>query len=98
MGSNKRWDAKRDANEAEIVRALESAYCSVMKIDDLDLLVGFNGINFILEVKTHDGRVSKGQAELIRSWRGRKPTVVRSVQEAFQAVGLLPSDGGTDAE
>ena len=36
-----RYDAKRDENEPEIVEALEAAGAKVMRLDDIDLLVGF---------------------------------------------------------
>ncbi len=39
MPANRRWDAKRDANEKPIVEALEAAGCGVWKDLPVDLLI-----------------------------------------------------------
>ncbi len=91
MGTNKRYDAKRDANEQKIINALEAAFCSVVKINEKDvpdLLVGKSGQTYLLEVKSERGRLSAGQDEFVRTWRGGPAVVVRTVDEALQAVGL----------
>lgn len=142
----------RDANEAEIVRALEAAGYSVQRLDPgggcPDLLVGgpdqrardelaramaqaadhwdadklahleqLKHLNFLLEVKDptapmHGGaayvhkhhfdaagryaglhsRLRRSQCEWHKAWRGRKPVVVESVEEALAAVGAEVSE------
>ena len=43
---------KRDANEASIVKALESVGATVLRLDEIDLLVGYGGTkNILMEVK-----------------------------------------------
>ena len=58
----RRYAARRDANEGEIVRALEKVGASVLRLHDIDLLVGFRGRNYLLEVK--DGRKSPSNRPL----------------------------------
>jgi hypothetical protein len=91
--------AKRDANEAAIVDALERVGCSVARLNDPgvpDLLVARHGSMWLLEVKMPAG--SKGgtagreltpeQRRWWASWRGPQPHVVRSIEEALTVVGV----------
>lgn len=84
-----RWAARTDANQAEIVKALRNAGRSVVSLHRVgqgvpDLLVGNNGLNFLLEVKSEGGDLSPGQQEFADSWRGEAATV-RSPEEAIEA-------------
>lgn len=84
-----RWAARTDANQAEIVKALRKAGRSVVSLhrvgcDVPDLLVGNNGLNFLLEVKVEGGDLSPGQKEFAELWRGEVVTV-RSASEAIEA-------------
>jgi len=92
--------ARRDANEDEIVRALRAAGASVCLLsmkDVPDLLVGFRGANFLLEVKQEGRRgasiksihaeLSDDQAAWHETWRGLTPVVVRNTAEALAAIG-----------
>ena len=84
---------KRDGNEAEIVKALEEAHCTVYPLDlPADLLVGRMTPEgprcYLLEVKMPGvGRLTKDQREFIKGWRGPY-AVVHSVTEALNAVGI----------
>lgn len=91
--------AKRDANEAAIVTALERVGCSVARLNDPgvpDLLVARHGAMWLLEVKMPAG--SKGgtsgreltdeQRRWWAAWRGPVPVIVRSVEEALAVVGV----------
>ena len=84
-----RWAARTDSNQAEIVKALRKAGRSVVSLHRVgqgmpDLLVGNNGLNFLLEVKSEGGDLSPGQQEFADSWRGEVATV-RSPEEAIEA-------------
>jgi len=90
MAKVRRYAARRDANEGEIVRALEKVGASVLRLHDIDLLVGFRGRNYLLEVK--DGRkapskrpLTPQQVKLRSAWRGHY-RVVTSTEEAIEAV------------
>ena len=87
--------AKIDANQAEIVKALRKIGCTVKSLAAVgegcpDLLVGFNGQNYAIEVK--DGkaipskrRLTEDEERFHREWRGQV-AVVTSVEEAIAVV------------
>lgn len=84
-----RLRTRRDGNEREIIQALEAAACDVVQIDyPCDLLVGRAGTNHLLEVKLADGKLRTSQERFAETWRGAPVWVVRTVDEAFKAVGL----------
>jgi hypothetical protein len=99
MSLNRRA-AQRDKNEPEIVAALRAAGATVLHLsirDVPDLLVGYLGNNFLLEVKQEGRRgasikaihaeLSEDQAKWHEAWRGRTPVVVRTIAEALAAIG-----------
>lgn len=89
--------SKIDANQPEIVQALRDAGCTVQPLHHVgdgcpDLLVGRDGINYLLEVKdlSQPPSASKLNARQRRwhdEWRGAVK-VVRCVEAALEAVGL----------
>ena len=88
-----RWDAKTDANQAEIVQALRDAYCSVLPMHRLgqgapDLAVGRGGKVYFLEVKTDNGKLTSDEQEFMDEWRGHY-AIVRTPEEALKAIGVL---------
>ena len=83
-----RYDARRDENEPEIVEALESVGAKVLRLDDVDLLVGFRGVNYLLEVKTAKGRLNKKQEKFFRGWVGQV-NIVRTVDQALGLIGAI---------
>ena len=84
--------AKIDANQTEIVKALRSVGASVQSLASTgkgcpDLLVGFRGVNWLLEIK--DGQKVKSERKLTddqvvwhQTWRG-KVYIVESVDQAL---------------
>lgn len=100
--------AHRDKAEPAIVDALRKAGATVYPIsgkDIPDLLVGFRGRTFLLEVKSiitnerKDGykrtaktAVSAGQKAFIATWRGGLVRVVHTPEEALYAIGLGVED------
>ena len=84
--------AKVDANQTEIVNALRQVGASVQSLASTgkgcpDLLVGFRGVNWLLEIK--DGRkvrsarkLTKDQVVWHQTWRG-KVYIVESVDQAL---------------
>ena len=90
--------AKRDANEADVVKALKDAGVQVEVIGfPVDLLTWARmfcphckaeiegGKVLPVEVKTMDGRLTKAQIEFIARWPGAVP-VVHGPVEALKAV------------
>lgn len=72
MTTNRQFNSKRDANEADIVKTLENLGCSVVRlVNPLDLLVGYMGVTKLCEVKASEkSTFSKKQKEFIPTWRG----------------------------
>lgn len=91
--SRRRGTPRRtDANQAEIVAALRKVGCSVLDLSAEgggcpDLLVSFGGILHLVEIKTKNGKLNKLQDAWHDAWRGRRPIVVRSVDEALRTIG-----------
>lgn len=99
-----KYARRRDVVEPSIVRALERAGASVQRLDATgapDLLVGFGGETFLLEVKDEHGKHKRGgkrtdsglreTQELWWSrWRGAPPLIVTNASEALRAVMKRP--------
>lgn len=89
--------AKIDANQPEIVRELSARGASVQSLSGVgagvpDLLVGYRGVTYLLEVK--DGAKPPSARELTLEqidwhveWRGGPCVVVNSADEALAAIG-----------
>ena len=87
--------AKADANQPEIVAALRAVGASVLHIHMVpkcaDIVVGYRGLNYILEIK--DGakppsarKLTEGEQEFQDGWRGSVHTVI-NIGEALAAIG-----------
>ena len=89
---------KRDENELGIVCALLYVGASVYTLDKpVDLLVGFNGIDFQMEVKNGAQppswqRKTDDQVAHIAAWRGREVIVVTTIHEALKAIGISKAE------
>lgn len=77
--------AKRDANERAIIDALIGAGATVQQLSAKgvpDLLVGYCGVNFLLEIKMLKGKLTKDESEWHERWEGQV-FVVDSVEKAL---------------
>lgn len=88
--------AKIDANQPEIVLALRAVGASVECMQAAgsgfpDLVVGYRGVNYLLEIKTAKGKLTKDQKTWHPLWRGQVE-IVRSVDEALLAIGAIGED------
>ena len=84
-------NGRRDANEPEIISALESGGCTVQKLDGAgvpDLLIGFRHRNHIAEVKTETGKLNETQKEWNRRWQGDPPHLLRSVDDVERCLKM----------
>ena len=90
-----RFNNARDANEPSIVSGLRRIGATVEKLDKpVDLLVGFRGVNYLLEVKGELGpkggstgrNLTPDQETFFATWRGQR-CVVRNISDALQAIG-----------
>lgn len=87
-----RRKARVDANQAEIVAALREIGASVLLLHTVgggcpDLMVGYGGVNYLLEVKTPTGKPNATQVEFLSVWRGQV-AVAHSVAEALVIISL----------
>lgn len=78
--------ANVDKNQPEIVAVFRAMGCSVQHLHAVgagcpDLLIGLNGTNILVEVKTAKGKLEATQEVWHRDWRGQV-CVVRTVAEA----------------
>ena len=88
-----RHDNRVDANQAAIVRALRKVGATVEVIEKpLDLLVGYRGSNYLIEVKTRRGVLNMGQIDFTANWRGHWD-VARSVDDALRIIGAIDAPG-----
>jgi hypothetical protein len=90
-----RYAKARDANEPEIVAALEAAGAVVIRLEPStaglpDLLVGYRGRNILMEIKLPPGPrggtghspLSDDQVAFMQAWPGAA-YVVRSAEQAL---------------
>lgn len=86
-----RLAARTDRNQAEIVAALRQAGATVQHLHTLgrgcpDILVGYRGANYLMEIKAPGGRVTPDEAAWLQAWRGRA-AIVASAQQALEEIG-----------
>ena len=86
-----RTAAAVDANQPEIVQTFCDLHCSVQHLHKLgqgcpDLLIGVNGFNVLVEIKTDTGRLTDNQVNFIAAWRGDDIAIVRTVYDAIALV------------
>lgn len=89
--SIKRWNAKRDANEPGIVRALQQVGAKVLRLDAFDLLVWYRGALFMLDAKMPTGRTTLAQDELLED--GWPLRMVVDEMSALRAIGAVKEPG-----
>ena len=88
--------ARIDANQTAVITALRKLGCSVQSLASVgdgcpDILVGWRGRNFLMEVKDgekapSDRKLTAAEAHFLATWKGGPAVVVESEQEAINAV------------
>ena len=84
-------NAKTDHNQNEIVQALRQIGATIVLLHKVgsgvpDLLVGFRGVTYLLEVKQLKGKPNLLQERWYREWNGRAPVIVKTIDDAINAV------------
>lgn len=90
-----RRNARVDANQKQIVTALRRVGATVLITSQLkncfDILVGYNGVNYIMEIK--DGEKVKSQQKLTlgeqkfkNEWKGGEYYIVKNIEEALNTI------------
>ncbi len=94
-----RYAARVDRNQSVIIDALEKVGATVEPIRSThggcpDLLVGFQGRNYLIECKVPtEGRLSEIQKVWRDNWSGGKPFVIKTVDDVIlwaELIGCLP--------
>ena len=81
-----------DANQTEIVEALRAVGASVFLLHAVgcgcpDLLVGFRGVNYLLEIKCgRHAKLTQAEQRFFVAWNGRAE-VVRTVDDVYKVIG-----------
>jgi Holliday junction resolvase len=97
-----RWAAHQDSTHQPVVKALRAVGASVHRLISADhgsgagmpdLIVGFRGRTFLLEVKGPKTAIDAAQLEWHASWKGTPVVVVRTPLEALQAIGAIRRAG-----
>ena len=82
-----------DANQPEIVADLRKVGATVIHLHEVgfgcpDILVGFQGVNYLIEIKTLDRRLNMRQITWHREWLGQV-AVARTSEEALRIIGVI---------
>jgi Holliday junction resolvase len=87
---------KTDANQAAIVAVLREVGASVVDLSAVgkgvpDLLVGYRGRTYLLEVKNKKGRnrITADQEVFYAWWRGVPPVIVYNENDALTAIDAI---------
>jgi hypothetical protein len=90
---------KTDANQASIIAVLREVGATVVDLSAVgkgvpDLLVGFRGATYLLEVKNVKGKnkTTPDQDVFYAWWRGGPVHIVRTADEALSAIGAIRGD------
>ncbi len=83
-----------DSNQAEIVADLRKCGASVWSLHEVgggfpDIIVGFRGVNYLIEIKTPEGKLVVRQRRWHEVWPGQV-AVARTSEEALHIIGVLP--------
>jgi hypothetical protein len=86
-----RYAARVDANQDQIVSALRAAGAYVWIIGlPVDLLVGYKGHSFLMEVKsTSKKRLTGLQADFFENWTGGTVCRIDSPEAALRMIGVI---------
>lgn len=76
----------RDTTEPAIVAALEKIGATVVRTNEIDLIVGFRGRTFLLECKGTRTPKTPFQKRLSSMWNGGPYVFVQSVEQALAVV------------
>ena len=82
-----------DANQAEIVDDLRKVGASVGLLHEVghgcpDILVGFRGANYLIEIKTEQGKLNHAQIHWQFAWQGQVG-VAHTSEEALRIIGVI---------
>jgi len=86
-----------DKNQSEIVHALRQVGATVILLHEAgegipDLLIGFMGDTYLMEVKSKTGKLNERQQLWHSDWRGYPVSVARTVEDALAFIGATKNE------
>jgi hypothetical protein len=84
-----RYSARRDANEAQIIKDLRMIGAVVEQLDKPDLIVRFAGRIYLMEVTNPDNKYRKREKDQREFLDTFLIPEVRTSDEAFRIIGAL---------
>jgi hypothetical protein len=84
-----RYSARRDANEAQIIKDLRMIGAIVEQLDKPDLIVRFAGRIYLMEVTNPDNKYRKRDEKQLEFLERFMIPQVRTSDEAFRIIGAL---------
>ena len=85
------YAARKDRSQALIVEGLRRIGAKVIPTSQKgvpDLSVGYQGVNYYLEVKDEKGKLTPAQVEFFDMWPGQA-AIVRNLDEALRVLGAV---------
>lgn len=87
-----KYAKKVDSNQAELVDYARSLGASVQHLHNVgggvcDLIIGYNGKNYLAEVKTEKGKLNELQVMFFDHWKGQAK-VVRTKEDIKELLGV----------
>ena len=82
---------KTDSNQQEILNDLKRLGISYFVASGVgagfpDIVVGFRGLNWFIEIKTETGKQTKPQIKFEESWQGQY-AICRSTEQVLEVIG-----------
>ena len=88
--SLRRFNARRDANEPEIIDALVAAGASVYRLDQpTDAVLGYRGKTLLIEIKMPGKDLNENQKRFFAQWKGQTPPILRTVEDAMRLIEAM---------
>lgn len=84
---------KTDKNQRDIVQALREVGTTVISLHEVgkgcpDLLVGYKGKNYLIEIKNKSGKLTPRQEKFNNEWRG-KILIFRTIDDVIKFINKL---------
>lgn len=91
MAGIPKYGAKRDRVESTIVSQLRGIPgLSVLHLstkDAGDILIGYQGVNYLVELKSKGGRLGVNQKEFSALWNGQY-AVAKTIEDVLKVIGI----------
>lgn len=89
MSSHRRQAARIDANQPEIVRGLRRLSGVTVSLDKDDILVGYKGSTYWIEIKVSEkSKVKPSQEKLLKEWSGHY-AICWTLEQILYEIGFL---------